>query len=290
MSESRATDVDARRAENDHAVIPGDLACLGCGYNLRTLAANSRCPECGEDVGESLKCLRWLQDKPESLYSLARFSQALAWIAVFVAALIVIVWLCGLWLGSLTPVGVGLVISLPMVTMYYIALLGFVERSQELHDGNSNVVLGVAAFAWMCVSGLFVFVGRTPMPLLYPLGGTIMVLLVWTDQHAGIVSRVGGTPRIARFASNVCRVQRFLVGLFVVGFFMAILGAPNIGTVPGLLWLLPTVTVPLCIVLHTILMFRIRGWLRRTVLSLSALPATWGGAAVPRVEGARGDE
>lgn len=32
-----------------------DMACVGCGYNLRTLAVNGRCPECGRRVGDSIE-------------------------------------------------------------------------------------------------------------------------------------------------------------------------------------------------------------------------------------------
>jgi hypothetical protein len=38
-------------------VIDYDLACHGCGYNLRTMALDGRCPECNEAVAESLKAL-----------------------------------------------------------------------------------------------------------------------------------------------------------------------------------------------------------------------------------------
>jgi hypothetical protein len=34
--------------------VDGDLRCCGCGYNLRTLSTDGRCPECGRLVGESL--------------------------------------------------------------------------------------------------------------------------------------------------------------------------------------------------------------------------------------------
>jgi|GEM_PF-3715042 len=36
------------------ATIDHDLPCIHCGYNLRTLAHNARCPECGAAVADSL--------------------------------------------------------------------------------------------------------------------------------------------------------------------------------------------------------------------------------------------
>lgn len=41
-----------------HARVREDLFCLGCGYNLRGLAARGNCSECGLPVGESLYTLR----------------------------------------------------------------------------------------------------------------------------------------------------------------------------------------------------------------------------------------
>ncbi len=37
-----------------HGVIEGDLPCATCGYNLRTLPREGRCPECGQDVRDSI--------------------------------------------------------------------------------------------------------------------------------------------------------------------------------------------------------------------------------------------
>lgn len=45
-----------RRIPRD-AQIADDLSCVGCGYNLRGVAASGRCPECGSDVEKSLYVL-----------------------------------------------------------------------------------------------------------------------------------------------------------------------------------------------------------------------------------------
>ncbi len=36
-------------------IINDDVACIQCGYNLRTLDASADCPECGRPVAESLE-------------------------------------------------------------------------------------------------------------------------------------------------------------------------------------------------------------------------------------------
>lgn len=38
----------------DSATVPTDLTCLSCGYNLRTLAWDGLCPECGRPVRDSV--------------------------------------------------------------------------------------------------------------------------------------------------------------------------------------------------------------------------------------------
>jgi hypothetical protein len=39
----------------DEVRVPEDLACIRCGYNLRTLREDGVCPECGDAVAESLR-------------------------------------------------------------------------------------------------------------------------------------------------------------------------------------------------------------------------------------------
>ena len=45
-------DTDAS-IENDPHVVDSDLPCVGCGYNLRTIPWESKCPECGRPVLQS---------------------------------------------------------------------------------------------------------------------------------------------------------------------------------------------------------------------------------------------
>lgn len=45
-----------------HAQVIGDLPCLTCGYNLRTLSTNANCPECGNPVSQTLRNTLWLAD------------------------------------------------------------------------------------------------------------------------------------------------------------------------------------------------------------------------------------
>lgn len=56
---------------DDAGLIAGDLACVGCGYNLRTQPADGRCPECARPCAESLSGF-WLRSaSPEWLETVA---------------------------------------------------------------------------------------------------------------------------------------------------------------------------------------------------------------------------
>lgn len=44
----------ARRHFWSGARVAGDVMCVSCGYNLRGLRANAKCPECAREVGDSL--------------------------------------------------------------------------------------------------------------------------------------------------------------------------------------------------------------------------------------------
>jgi hypothetical protein len=48
------TSLFERRFFPPDAMVIDDLACVGCGYNLRGIRVRGRCPECGQDIGDSL--------------------------------------------------------------------------------------------------------------------------------------------------------------------------------------------------------------------------------------------
>jgi predicted RNA-binding Zn-ribbon protein involved in translation (DUF1610 family) len=40
---------------DENAIIVTDILCKHCGYNLRTMSVNGKCPECGDEVNESVE-------------------------------------------------------------------------------------------------------------------------------------------------------------------------------------------------------------------------------------------
>lgn len=88
--------------------IAGDLACIHCGYNLRTLQMRGVCPECGKAVSDSVQCsgpalAKWLEVTANAVSSAT----------YLLLGELVILWLVGLslalhsgWSRMLVPVAV----------------------------------------------------------------------------------------------------------------------------------------------------------------------------------------
>src|SRR5215217_4377447 len=67
MPPADGTGSDARSGDGAPAVIASDRACVHCGYNLRGLTRESRCPECGCPVSDSFVANYFLQADPKWL-------------------------------------------------------------------------------------------------------------------------------------------------------------------------------------------------------------------------------
>jgi hypothetical protein len=63
--------------EEIRGVVEKDILCLECRYNLRTLNASAKCPECGSPVAKSLA--RWQNAKNENFRRLATAAIILVW-------------------------------------------------------------------------------------------------------------------------------------------------------------------------------------------------------------------
>ncbi len=64
---------------DDEGRLAGDLPCLCCGYNLRGLPAESRCPECGAAVGRSVYGNKLAYCEPSWLTAVARGTNLLVY-------------------------------------------------------------------------------------------------------------------------------------------------------------------------------------------------------------------
>ncbi len=76
--------------------IAGDVACAGCGYNLRGSLAAGKCPECGRPAGESL----WPLTRPDKVAgSVRRIGNSFLGVGAAVAVPVVVTGWCLGWLA-----------------------------------------------------------------------------------------------------------------------------------------------------------------------------------------------
>ena len=74
---SPASEAD-RASLDDAGRVAGDLPCDQCGYNLRTLLPDGRCPECGHPVAETLRPDELRYASPQYVRALASGTTVLA--------------------------------------------------------------------------------------------------------------------------------------------------------------------------------------------------------------------
>lgn len=88
-------------------LIDGDLECVGCGYNLRTLARDANCPECAAPVGDSVDAFppaflfrRWSSIRWIRLGLLLWVLSILAWAGGFIYCTMRVAWATELWIAA----------------------------------------------------------------------------------------------------------------------------------------------------------------------------------------------
>ncbi|OWY70566.1 hypothetical protein B7486_13170 [cyanobacterium TDX16] len=88
-------------------LIDADLECVGCGYNLRTLARDANCPECAAPVGDSVDAFppaflfrRWSSIRWIRLGLLLWVLSILAWAGGFIYCTMRVAWATELWIAA----------------------------------------------------------------------------------------------------------------------------------------------------------------------------------------------
>lgn len=119
---------------DDHDRVAVDLPCLHCGYNLRTLASEGRCPECGHPVMESLRARYLWQSPPSWVENIATGAWTLAICVGLVLGLIISIAFVGLIHPPFAESGAAcaavLLLFLPLVVIA--GLVGLTERDPNL--------------------------------------------------------------------------------------------------------------------------------------------------------------
>ncbi|MFQ5494677.1 MAG: hypothetical protein ACE5EX_04785 [Phycisphaerae bacterium] len=184
----------AAAGSNDYLEI--DLTCTQCGYNLRGLTHDRKCPECGTPVGQSLQgnLLRFAD--PTWLASLRRGSRLMLWFIV--SAVIGGCTFNTMGVAS-APHGIGLIVSLigPALLLAAIVLVTTPEPSISTADHTRR--LGT----FVRVSALVQLLGRvglfqTWLVDFVPMGLTqATTILAGAAAHLGLLIHIRRlTPRI----------------------------------------------------------------------------------------------
>ena len=112
----------------DGACVADDTSCLRCGYNLRTLAVESVCPECGTDVAISLRGDRLQFSDPLWLGDIIRGVRLMARMYLVAVICIGLLWLLGVLASERVLSGgqalyAGVCAGMVVLTFAYLALL-----------------------------------------------------------------------------------------------------------------------------------------------------------------------
>lgn len=119
---------------DDHDRVAVNLPCIHCRYNLRTLASEGRCPECGHPVMESLRARYLWQSPPSWVENITTAARALTICVGLVLGLIISIAFVGLihppFAESGTACAAVLLVFLPLVVIA--GLVGLTERDPNL--------------------------------------------------------------------------------------------------------------------------------------------------------------
>lgn len=175
------------------------VPCMQCGYNLRTLTAEGRCPECGRAVGESLdlyrsftggelneslRCGMWLLAFGTGVFSLP---------GLIVVALIILVFDVG---GGSDSCGV-----VTLVLAAIIQLAGFVILTQRMAQLSPQVQTLRRTARWLVAAA--VLLGLTSWVLINvnangPEAGACLAATVATYwlAHAALLQHLRSLPQL----------------------------------------------------------------------------------------------
>ncbi len=200
--------------------VSGDLACLRCGYNLRTLPAAGRCPECGTAVGKSLQDDRLQFCDPDWL---GRISKGLNIIVLMIAAAIVAWVLSWFWREAVSSSIAALEIAGQLVWVG--AALGaaigtWLLTTPEPHRLGRRADIAICRFIRVCACGAVCAIAVSRLAggvkVLGMLAGGVgaMALLA---AAAGIVLYVRRLVLRIPDAGHADKARRLLWGLGIAG-------------------------------------------------------------------------
>ncbi len=234
MTTDQACQVDATpelmpAALNTEGRISGDLGCITCGYNLRTLHVDGRCPECGADVRASIQVAMetpalLLQDAAVGARGLVTAGSTLA------VGIVLVILLVAFGLPDLNADAIlflACVLGTTAVSVALIAgvggIVGFTVRYSRVREGLTARCLSRWCLLVIALNALIVLfivitlpwlLGLAWPPILIPvpcLGGIVSAVTMWCALliHARKLMLRVARPDIALFAGRLSWVVAF---------------------------------------------------------------------------------
>jgi hypothetical protein len=210
-------------------VVVADVACEKCGYSLKTLVVEARCPECGEAVVGSVwaerLCFADLDWMKRVRWGMRLPGAAFVWWIVMAVGLAMGAGMMGVGNFELAMVGCGV---LPAVTMVLLGLF----LSTQAQGPVGNVLVGLTRHGWLARAAAVVWVGCVGLLLLGVRAATgdwiwVVMALPMVTVAVFCVAVVGlmmHVREIGRVAGNVglqwrswLAVQCVLLGWVTVG-------------------------------------------------------------------------
>ncbi len=206
-----------------------DVACLGCGYNVRGLADEATCPECGTSIGESIAMMERLLGDRASRNKLGRAITCLAISLGCTCFTWLVLWFTLTGNANIWPLIAGVVLTGNI--LWWVGSHGVWSGQTQTRISR---VTGIAAGVnLVMVLSIIAFV---VLNYFYEAGDDRLGVLVMICSQTGLVCRAIGTwllverfksiatamfrPKLGKYFSAVRRLA--VVGL--VGLIVALFG------------------------------------------------------------------
>lgn len=245
-----------------------DMPCIGCGYNLRTLAVATACPECSRPIEDTWGMWRLRID----VYvhrTLCEARVALTWIPL--AAISCTILLCGFaWVQqSVVLLGPMLCWTFILGVVYFAASCEFVVYSSSLTGVGSPYV---SLFIVLLLSGglgCVSYLRGSAETAALSAGLLATLLMACTSWYAHTAAFRFGDQDLGEYARLCFRIALAASAVQMIAEWVhwAVWYTPGIGFANRIVRNYAAVTllvvVGATVVAHSILMFRMKTWLSR---------------------------
>ncbi|MBN1342058.1 MAG: hypothetical protein JXQ73_05220 [Phycisphaerae bacterium] len=266
--------------------IDRDVPCVSCGYNLRGLARNHRCPECGVVVSASLRGDS-LQFAEPTWVSRMRLGAALACWGIIFALLHMVLWSTGL-IGAMSSLYVlGMLAAILSVASLLLLAAPSPRETPETpgRRGRQITRFGYIVFVMLSIP---MWVWRSPPPwLITPLGlvmsATYLGWLIITIRYLIRLDALFSTPALRRMPYYCigAGILHFCFGLAYSGLTLLMSLSGNPGGMNFLLWPVYRLDFIVRLIFHVLLLLCLNRCRKRLGQDAILAKENWSRAPTP---------